>query len=61
MKKGNGMKQVEITSDLESGPLLKGEEKQAPTQDVPGRLLGLPIQLVAGIFYCCGKTQTVLC
>lgn len=55
-KKG-GVKHVESATDLETGPLLDKEEevKQPAPQDVPGRLLGLPIQLVAGIFYCSGQ------
>ena len=54
--KKNGMRHAESKEDLESGPLLdKEQEKHAPLQDVPGRILGLPTQLVAGAFYCCGE------
>lgn len=54
--KKNGMRHADTKDDLEIGPLLdKEQEKQAPLQDVPGRILGLPVQLVAGAFYCCGK------
>ena len=41
--------------DLESGPLLKGDGKPVAPQEVPGRILGLPTQLVAGVFYCSGE------
>ena len=56
MPKKGSMKTVQSTDDLEAGPLLDKDEqvKQGPPQDIPGRLLGLPIQLVAGICYCCG-------
>ena len=55
-KKGS-MKHAESATDLEAGPLLDKDDefKQAASQDIPGRILGLPIQLVAGICYCCGR------
>jgi len=55
--KASGVKHSDSTADLESGPLLDKDEqqKQLALQDVPGRMLGMPIQLVAGIFYCCGE------
>jgi hypothetical protein len=56
--KKNVMKHSDSAADLESGPLLDKDEQQkqsAAPQDIPGRMLGMPIQLVAGIFYCCGE------
>ena len=53
-KKGN-MKQGDQGEDVEAGPLLEKEEgKQAVTQEAGKKIMGVPIQLVAGIFYCCG-------
>lgn len=56
MPKKGIMKHAESTEDLEAGPLLDKDEdhKQLAPQDVPGRILGLPVQLVAGICLCCG-------
>ena len=56
--KSNPLKHSESLSDIETGPLLDkdDQQKQSAPQDVPGRLLGMPIQLVAGVFYCCGET-----
>jgi len=60
--KASGVKHSDSTADLESGPLLDKDEqqKQLALQDVPGRMLGMPIQLVAGIFYCCASAGMVL-
>ena len=57
-KKGS-MKHAESSDDLEAGPLLDKDEqlKHLAPQDIPGRILGLPIQLVAGICYCCGTVS----
>ena len=55
-----GMKQPS-DGDVETGPLLDKEPaKQAITQESSGKILGVPTQLAAGIFYCCGMHQACL-
>lgn len=61
MLEGNDMKQAE-SSDVETGTLLEKSEteKQVPVQDVPGKVLGMPVQLVSGGFYCFASAGMVL-
>lgn len=57
------MKQLDREDDLEAGPLLDKDDEDVKAtlpQDKHGRLLGLPIQLVAGVFYCCASAAMVL-